>query len=406
MLEKVNKNQPQGLLHSFLYDPNIYISVVMKIRKKSEVSINDVKEAIEMAYTQNETTMSKVVLDNGEVYFEKMPATGCKVFVDNRNVIDIINENEKNTFRINEGELIRSFIIDSAEDINVLIMAHNIVGDGNALVLLSKDILSNLSGESVKYKTINNHGEEFISSYLNCSLVKKIGLKSVNRKWKKVGKNFNWEDYYILHRRFWQNKKTYMKAAIIKGQEFSEIKDECRDLGISVNSYIIAKQLEIIPKFSRIGMAVSYRGRNKSLANKVMDMKIKYKYNTDNSFESNAKELNKVIHNGLHGNYNRYEEHKGKLNLEPTLLAGALMEKHTSYRNEVAKKVSDALGYSKDTKVQLGIQSLDRLNIRREYDSFELKEFMFLAAPTTKTENVISSAVFDNSISVCCITVK
>ena len=48
-----------------------------------------IKNAVEKAYTQNETTMSKVVLDNGNAYFENMSETGCKVFVDQRNWQDI-----------------------------------------------------------------------------------------------------------------------------------------------------------------------------------------------------------------------------------------------------------------------------------------------------------------------------
>ena len=65
MNKKVNKSQLQELLHYFLFDPNIYISVTMKIKKKCEVSIETIVKAVETAYTKNETTMSKLVLDNG-----------------------------------------------------------------------------------------------------------------------------------------------------------------------------------------------------------------------------------------------------------------------------------------------------------------------------------------------------
>ena len=82
------------------------------------------------------------------------------------------------------------------------------------------------------------------------------------------------------------------------------------------------------------------------------------------------------------------------------------MENYTSYRNQVAKKMRDVLGYSEETKVQLGAMSLDKINIKTDYELFELKDFVYLAAPTTGVKNVISIATLDNSMSVCCSTVR
>ena len=406
MVRNSNKNQPQGVLHSFLYDPNIYISVVLKIKRKGILSVEEIRDAIVKAYTQNETTMSKVVLNNGEAYFENMPTTGCKVYFDNRDWLEIINESEKVAFRINEGELIRSFIIDGIDEIKVLIMAHKIVGDGNSLAIFAGDILSNLAGENVEYKPLNNIGEEGMSDGIKLPFLKKLEIQSANKKWEQTGKTFDWEDYYCLHRRFWDNKKTYAASATIKGSEYMQIKEECRKLGISINSYILAKQLERIPKYDMIGTPVSYRGRNKSLSNKEMSIKAKFKYNTDTSFERNAKEINKILKGCIDDTSSRYEEQLALLNYNPTLLDGALMENYTSYRNQVAKKMRDVLGYSEETKVQLGAMNIDKINIKTNYDLFELIEFVYLAAPTTSVKNVISIATSDNSMSVCCSTVR
>lgn len=406
MLNNTNKNQPQALLHSFLYDPNIYTSVVMKIKRKNDLSIDIVKKAVELAYTQNETTMSKVVSANGEIYFEKMPATGCKVSFDNRNWTDIINDNEKDAFKINEGELIRSFVIDDDSYINILVMAHNIVGDCNALSIFAEDILNNLAGQSVEYKPLNNNGEDVISSDLKLSFLKKLEIKSINNKWEKTGKSFNWEDYFCLHRRFWYKKQSHTVSATFKGHELNVIKEDCKNLGITLNSYIIAKQLEKAPNVSRIGIPVSYRGSNKSLSNKIMTMNIKFNYNTSTSFEKNAKELHKIILKHLENTSDRYEERLELLNLDPTILDGALMETHTSYRNEVAKKLCDTLGYSNDTKAQLGTSILDISNIKTDYDEFELIDFAYVAALTANTRNVISIATSKNSINVCCTSIK
>ena len=73
MKGNINRSQAQQSLHYFLFDPNIYTSVFLTLKRKSDdLSIEKIKKAVEKAYTQNETTMSRVVLDNGNVYFENM----------------------------------------------------------------------------------------------------------------------------------------------------------------------------------------------------------------------------------------------------------------------------------------------------------------------------------------------
>ena len=58
------------LERSFLFDPNIYMTVVVTI--EGEVGEEEICEAVKKAYTQNQTTMSKVVLDEqGKLYLEK-----------------------------------------------------------------------------------------------------------------------------------------------------------------------------------------------------------------------------------------------------------------------------------------------------------------------------------------------
>lgn len=55
----INRSQAQQSLHYFLFDPNIYTSVILTLKRKSDnLSVEKIKNAVEKAYTQNETTMS------------------------------------------------------------------------------------------------------------------------------------------------------------------------------------------------------------------------------------------------------------------------------------------------------------------------------------------------------------
>ena len=93
----------------FLFDPSIYMNVIFTI--DGVVPEEALRAAIEKTFTQNQTTMSKAVLDEkGNLFLEEMGHTGCCVFADSRDWQEIRREQERIPFRINEGEFLRAFI--------------------------------------------------------------------------------------------------------------------------------------------------------------------------------------------------------------------------------------------------------------------------------------------------------
>lgn len=405
MDKKINKSQLQELLHYFLFDPNIYIAAVMTLKRKGDVSVEEMKQAVEKAYTKNETTMSKLVLDNGEIYFENISETGCKVFIDSREWVDILHENEKNTFRINEGELVRTFIIDGKDEVRIFIMAHHILGDGQSLVLLAQDILSCLAGEEVEYKMLNNEDEEMIPSDIKYPFLKKAGIKLLNKQWEKTGKLFGWEDYYNIHKKFWENRQSYVEKVVLS-EDVQKIQEKSKEMGITVNSYIVAKQFEKFPEYETVGMPISYRKNNRSLANKVTIVKINYKYNTAISFEENAKKIHNIIKKTNENPAKKFFIAKSLGLFGFGLLDGALMAKYTGYKNEIAESVVDIIGMSGKNKTPLGITNLGSLNLRTEYDSFEVAEFEAMAASMSTTKQVMTLCTLNGRMNICLSRVK
>lgn len=406
MDKKVNKSQMREVLHYFLSDPNIYISAVVTLERKRDISVELIKEAVENAYTKNETTMSKLVLDDGDVYFENMSETGCKVFIDSRNWPDILHENEKNTFKINEGEFVRTFIIDKKDEVCIFIMAHHIFGDGQSLVLLAQDILSCLAREEVEYKTLDNENEESIPSDVKYPFLKKAGIKLLNRAWEKTGRAFTWEDYFDVHHKFWENRQTFIEKTTLLEEDVQEIREKSKKIGITVNSYIVAKQLEKNPEYELVGMPISYRGKNKSLANKVTIIKMKYKYNPAKSFEKNAIKIHKTIKKITDNPAKKFFIAKSLSLFGYGLLDGASMAKYAGYKNEIAEKVVYIIGMSGKNKVQLGITNLGNIGLKTEYDAFKVKEFEPHAASMSTTKDVIALCTLENKMNICFTCVK
>ena len=135
----------------FLFDPSIYMNVIFTIDRV--IPADKIREAIEKTYTQNQTTMSKAVLDKkGNLYLEEMKESGCHVYVDFRDWQEIRREQERIPFHVNEGEFLRSFIIPKENSTDVYLMAHHMMADGSGLLIMVDDIMNNLAGFPVDYK--------------------------------------------------------------------------------------------------------------------------------------------------------------------------------------------------------------------------------------------------------------
>ncbi len=111
---------------------------------------------MKQAFEANEATMSKMVLENGLAYYEKMSVSNCKIEIknENKNWIELVNQNENIPFAIDESELIRAFIMPSEDKTQIVIMAHHLVGDGKSIIYFVKDIMNALSGIPLTYKPL------------------------------------------------------------------------------------------------------------------------------------------------------------------------------------------------------------------------------------------------------------
>lgn len=117
-----------------LFEPNVYISMCIKLVGK--INTKELTIAIKEAFKANEATMSKIVLNNSEAFYEKMPLSGCKVEIasSSKSIIELIRINEKIPLEIDKGELIRTFIVSYEDKTELLIMANHLVGDGKSII--------------------------------------------------------------------------------------------------------------------------------------------------------------------------------------------------------------------------------------------------------------------------------
>lgn len=404
MKQTVNTSQTQGTLHCFLFEPSVYITLLASI--EGDVATEEIKEAVAKVYTQNETTMSKVVLENGNVYFEQLSQSGCKVFVDSREWQEIMHESEQSAFRINEGELVRTYIIPGENGYTLFIMAHHIMGDGKALLMLLEDILCNLTGKEVEYRPLNRAGAEKFPYDQKLPMISDVAIKAFNAMWKKKGTAFTWQDYYKVHEKFWRGRQSDIRFEVIEKEQLQDMKTECKQLRLTVNSYIVTKLLQKQGECKNFCCPISIRGENRSISNLVILVRMNYQYNERKSFGENAAEVHKVIKRHMEDRGKKYFIAISLGKIKPTLLDSALLYAHGGYENKISKKVAQLFGYAGDNKTHLSVTNLQNIHLEDDYGRFRLKDISLVAACMSATKNVACVSTFRDKMKISYCSIK
>ncbi len=404
MKDKINKTQHQTLLHSFLFEPNVYMCLLASL--KGEITAEEIEAAVKKAYTQNETTMSKVILEEGKAYFQNMEQTGCKVFKDKRNWREIRKECEKNAFRINEGELFRTYIIEEETGYTLMMMVHHIAADGKAMVIVLEDILNNLAGKEVEFKPLDNEGSEIIPGSKKVSFPIMSLIRYMNRIWKKTGREFTWEDYYEIHEKFWENWESEVRFENIGKEELEHIKAECQEKGITVNSYMMAKILKKHPEYHDICFPISLRRENRSISNRVLLVKTDFKYNVKKSFWENAERLHKTAREYIENKDKKYDMALRLRWMDTGLLDSCLMYTFCGYQNKVSKLMAELIGYTGKRKTHLTVTNLTNIEIHKDYGRFQVKSVAAIAPTMSAGKNVICIGTFDGKMTIAYTKMK
>ena len=379
-----------------LFEPNVYISMVVKI--SGMVSKEAVREAVEKAYEANEATMSRIVMeDGGDAYYEKMESSGCKFFFDSRSFITIIKESEKNPFAIQKGELVRTYLTIENQEMVLLIHAHHLVGDGKSILILVKDVMDGLSGKQPEYKPMFLIDQRFLRKKAKLRLGIRLALKKVNRKWEKVGKAFTWEDYYDVHKRYWESHSSEIE---VKTYSANELKKNCKN-GATLNSYLITDFLRKTTESKVVGIPVSIREDDNGMSNQTSGIAVKCQYQTDKSFEENLSIIHKEIYKMIRNVNMKYFILLFMGQLSPSLVDSILLQTHGCYQNKLSKKMAGIMGYIGKEGRDLGVTNLTRINIPNDYGSFRIEDILFIPPKVSYTRNVVGVCTFGDKLTVC-----
>ncbi len=382
-----------------LFEPNDYI--IFYVELSGKVQAEDLACAIETAYMANEATMSKIVLkQDGTAYYEKIPESGCKVEIIQGDWQEMVKRNEKVPFVLEEGELVRCFISVSGELPFFVVMAHHLAGDGKAIVYFIESIMSALAGKKPEYRPLTLLTKQNLPKTGRYPFIAKAYSVFCNRKWSKMGNpTFSWNDYYNLHKRYWETTSSSILYHHFSKEKTLYIKENAKRMGVSVNSYIITAFLQADRNNRLVGIPVSVREKeNKSMTNLTSGVRIIHSYSDDYTFSENAGQIHKKVLKEL--KKRRFFVLRFLSDLSPTLIDGVLLHVHHGYESVLTGQLSKVMGYSGKEKKDLGITNMTVLDIPALYGDYKIEKIIFIPPNISYSRNVIGVSTFNGEMTL------
>lgn len=382
-----------------LFEPNDYI--VFHIELSGKVHAEDLADAVKAAYRANEATMSKIVLrSDGVAYYEKIPQSNCKVEILQGDWQEIIKANEKIPFALEYGELIRCFIFPYGENASFVIMAHHLAGDGKAIIYFIESIMSALSGAELAYMPLSLLKRQTVPKTGKFPLIAKLYPKACNRKWLRMGNHsFSWDDYYNLHEYYWKTTSSYIQYKTLSKEETLQIKEKAKQIGVSVNSYVIAAFLQADSSNRVVGIPLSVRENgNKSMTNLTSGVSIIHSFTDNNSFSENARQIQEKVSKELETH--RWFVLRFLSNLSTSLIDGVLLYAHHCYENPLVAQLAKVMGYVGDKTRDIGITNLTVLDIPADYGPYKIKKIIFVPPNVSYSHNIIGVSTFNGKMTL------
>ena len=372
-----------------LFDVNMMIAMQATVRGGAPQ--NEIVAAFNEAVATFEILNSKVVIDdNGNAFYDKTTSPQSSIQFKDTELSELIQEQERIRFRIEDGEFLRCFVsISGGEEMKICFFLHHLGGDGKSLIYFIEAFLRCLNGEKSEYQKIILLDRKTLPKDAKLPLLAKWLVKSYNKKWQKERRVFDFNDMSKAYEKFWETHSTVVRNETTEGRELHEKLKACKNGGTGFTSYTIAAMIQRIHQVQDIGLAVDGRlDGNRTMSNQVTGISVKFRYDRKKSLVENAAAINKMMKKKLKNISFKYFILRFMSEFDPTLVDAVNLEFAGYFHSDITAKLAKLLGYGHNTK-DISITNLTRIDIPTEYGKYRLVDLMFVPPVVSYGKNII-----------------
>ncbi|BCJ93164.1 hypothetical protein acsn021_07330 [Anaerocolumna cellulosilytica] len=374
-------------------------NISLKIDLKGSILEEQLKEAIRDTINHYDMLHQKIIIDNeGNAYYQKAELFEPVIDSMGSDWREVAREQEKHPFAIDKGEFIRFFYSKAETGMTLLIIAHHIAGDGISFTYFVQDIMRAISGEKIEYKKLELYNMDKLPKEASLRAPIAWLIKYMNSKWKKTGRKFDFDDYYNMYDKYWNNRETLIYTYSLEDEMYDSICRYSIENNVTINSMITTAFIRASSELCDVGMAASIREKGFSgMGNYATGISVKYRYIEKTSFVENAKMVQKKIYDKLDDTSKRYFLLQFMRSIEPTLIDAIYFNACNAYNNKTAETFSKMFGYNGNPK-GISITNLTKLPIETKYGTYEIVDFTFVPPLVLNARRIIGVASIGNKM--------
>jgi len=325
--------------------------------------------------------------------------------------LEIAESENKKPFNCETGPLIRFFVFYTEIGFDILAVCHHLLGDGNAIARLLRDVVFVYAGNNLPLKE-----QQLISKQSDfpqkakLSFPVKLLLRSLNSKWSK-GKQqrFGEAEYWEMFNKYHQLTDIALSYSTINKVDMNALYNACKIHGITINDAIVTafigamQETFINNKKMVVGIPIDIRRQlsfsaDSSLGNFASAITIAYKYDPKKDFWQNAILIKKKIKSKMDSTRAQWLILNAYASMNPLLIDAMYFAAYGECDDKTAKKVASM--FSIDKPSSTAISNLGRLNFDTQIGSYSIRDLVFFAPKAPGSYIVLGIATLNDTMQI------
>jgi NRPS condensation-like uncharacterized protein len=376
---------------------NPALTVLMKISVDGSFDKARFEKALLLLKNVHSLLYSTVIIDHGGVAYYRENAVQrlelhCAKRERQNQWLETAESENKRPFNCKHGPLIRFFVFYSETDFDILAIVHHLIGDGNAIARLLRDLVVAYEGLELSHQEqiLISSQNDFPHSARPTFLVKTFA-QVLNKMWDK-GEHPRYEehDFQKMFDSYHQITDIGLCYSTINASEMNALYYSCKEHGITINEAIVTSFIWAIQenhlhqsnKKTVVGIPINMRNQlslstDRSLGNFASAISIKERYNTNHDFWQNAVRIQKKLRSKLKSAKAPWVVLNLYSLMNPLLIDAMYFSAYGTCQDKAAKKAASML--SIDNPSSTAISNLGRLNFNCQIGSCHIRDMVFFA---------------------------
>ena len=165
-------------------------------------------------------------------------------------------------WNVKTGALLKLLVYPAPDSFALLLAAHHLLCDGRGLLQLAGEFARHyIKGVAPAFapETLIASPDD-LPPRSELPLVSKAVIDDANRRWDRERQRVSYDEYLAFERRFLRENPVRRSISTLDGAELEQIHTRCRQHGVSVNDWLIAKML-LEENMDKLVIAEDIRGR-------------------------------------------------------------------------------------------------------------------------------------------------